>query len=311
MKTFKEVLEHLKAKYNEVRVYKMVKKHNLIVRIFETKNKRKLYYIAVFDKKGNIRILDNVGLKIIPKSEISNRLKNFNNLIKDLEIKERYKRNAINSNEVLKYSKNKKNGKKLKNKKAKETPKIGLKYKGKKLDDLVYLWGLLKMTLTYSDEAKERFKLEKTPQGYLKMVVIAENKSDDDKFIVELYAKLAMIFRQLKIFDGTPEVEYLDRMFEKNYKIGAEKLKQKSKGKEVYYIDIYVVFYMLQLWKEEVQFKSFEIRLDYPLFYKIIEVIYSRYENDENNVLENTEYFVEELYHLVYEKYSWFMKLHK
>ena len=307
MKTLQDILLHLKRKYQDVRIYKMIKKHNLVVRIFETKGKRTLYYICAFDKKGNIIKFDNLSLKIISKTEITQRLKNFTSIIKDLEVKERAKRNVINNNGLFRY---KVNGTKIKNKKKKEIQTIGLKYKGKKLDDLVYLWGLLRLTLTYADEAKDRFKLEKTPQGYLKMVITAENKNDDDRLIVELYAKLAILFRQLKIFDGTPEVEYLDRMFEKNYKLSAEKLKQKNKGKEVYYVDIYIVLYLLQLWKEEVKFKSFDIRLDYKIFYKIIEYIYEKYEDDENEVLGNSEHFVEDLYHLVYQKYNWFMRLH-
>ena len=317
MKTLKDILEHLKNKYKEVSIYKQLKKRSLVLRIFEAKNSKKYYYISVFNKRNEIVAYDNIYIRKIAKAEIKERIKKFNLAIKQIEDEERRKREIENTNGMARYMKN---GHKLKNKKPQQKKDIGLRYKGKKLDDLLYLWILLRMTLTYADEAlddnnEKMFQFEKTDIGYLKMV--SKNNAADTKLIADIYNRLASLFRDHKIFNNTPEIEYLDTMFEKYYKQAMQKLKSKNKGKNIYHIDIYLVLYILQLWKEQVEHKTLkEFKPDYTMLFKIVTTICEKYSDDV--ALSNTDYFAEELFHCVYggvdeagkQKYSWFMRLH-
>ena len=301
MKDIKSVLEYLKQNNKSVRILKKVKRSQLVVIVFEADNQ---YYIAVFNKKNEIIVVDDVYLRKIEKNQIQERLKDFILTIKHFTEQERKKREIENNNAFVRY---KKNGKKIKLKRKKD--KTELRYTGKHLDDLLYLWGLLRLTLTYADETgKEVFELKKSNTGYL--IMLSKTDLLRDKFIAKLYNRLAKIFRNLGIFDGTNEAKYLDEKFEEYYKLSAKKLKEKNNGKQVYYIDIYLVLYMLQLWKEQVKHKKELLSIDYSIMYKIIVDICEEYQNDEE-ALDNTHYFVEELYHNTYQKYNWFMKLHK
>lgn len=311
-KTLKEVLNILKEKYQNIRICKQIKKHYLVLKIFEVKSTKTYYYIAVFDKKNNIIFYkDTPSVKRIAKKNIPIAIKNFVTHIKEYETNLREKKQLENKNEIIKYHKNKK---KLKNKRKKEKKDIGLKYKGKKLDDLVYLWFTMRMILIYADNLKDKFELVKNPTGYLTLAT--KQDFSDDKFVASSYNKIVALMRKLKIYDNTAENKYLETMFQKIYSKAANALKAKNHNKTTYYIDIYLILYLLQLWQEQVQFKSYkngDANFDYDLLYKIIPVVYDRYEKEDPKAIENSEFFIEEVFHNIYgsKNYSWFMRLHK
>ena len=290
MTNLKNVLEYLKAKYNEVKIFKIEKKHNTTIRIFETKGKRTLYYVAIFDKKNNL--LSKV--KIISKDKITDKIKEFSKISKEVKNKIRAEKIKINENEIKKYD--------LKS----QTNKI--KYKGKKLDDLIFLWGLLRLVLTYADNLKDRFTLTRNKLGYFDIKAATEDK--EDKFMTQIYTELTTLFRVMNFVGKTATEKLLDKKFEENYIHGASKIKEANNNKTTYYIDSFLIIYYLQIWNEQVKDKKLKIKVDTEVLYQLVENVYIEYEEKDIKSIENTELLVEEIYHKIYSNYKFFMKLH-
>lgn len=88
------ILQHLKSKYSNVKIYKIIKKNIFKFCVFEviSKNNRKLYYLAMLDKNKNLFKFGNKeSFKLIAKNEINKKIKKSIDYLNNLKKSERIK----------------------------------------------------------------------------------------------------------------------------------------------------------------------------------------------------------------------------
>jgi len=258
MKNLKDILEHLKNKYDEVKIYKRVKKNIFVYVVFETKkNNRRYYYLAVLDKKNNIYLNSNKkeSFTRVAKKDITTRINNAIKYINEVKTKQRLDFITKNENALVRVSLNNRIFKKSKKHKNSERFK-----NEKEFADWSFIWAILRFCLIHIDEEKKLFNVEQNKDTGLLNVTIKENANPDEieKLIYKIYIRLSKQFRDNNILADTLKGELVEVEFERNYKQVANKIKTKMKGKSFMYLDTMFIFYLVQLWQEQVENKTLD-----------------------------------------------------
>jgi hypothetical protein len=257
LKNLKGVLAYLKEKYNQVRIYKTVKKSIFIYQVFEviSKNNRKLYYFAMFDKKNNLYVVDDKeAFKKIAKSSIDKRIKEslkYVDVVKNSQRAGNVKKNEMGFKSITKQ----KAEKLLRPKKI----DVAKRFRNdKEFADWTWIWTIIRFGLLHLDSEEKYFEViveNKRPTIKIKKDV---KISKEEMLIYKIYSRLVNITKDEELLKGTTKYELLETRFEKLYKHSAREISQKTKGKSFYYSDVYHLLYMIMLWQNNVKNKKID-----------------------------------------------------